>query len=71
MTLTKQFCIVAGKTLELRAAGYNVFNQVRRTTVNSGVQFKANGASYSHGLRFTTRPINWRSGPSRAASPTR
>jgi hypothetical protein len=56
MTLSKQFRIVEGKTLEFRVAGYNVFNQVRRTGLNSGVQYKANGAVYSDGFAVYNLP---------------
>jgi hypothetical protein len=56
MTMSKKFTIVEGKTLELRVSAYNAFNQVRRTTINSSVQFKANGASYSNGFYVYNTP---------------
>ncbi len=56
MTLTKHFRIAEGKTLEFRAAGYNVFNMVRRTGINSGVQYKANGATYAQGFNVYNLP---------------
>ena len=56
MTLSKKFTIVEGKTLELRVSAYNAFNQVRRTTINSSVQYKAQGASYSSGFQAYNTP---------------
>src|SRR5262249_31582524 len=43
MTITKAFKIHENHAFELRAAFYNAFNQVRRTTINTSAQFKANG----------------------------
>jgi hypothetical protein len=56
MTISKKFTIVEGKTLELRVSAYNAFNQVRRTTINSSVQYKAQGASYSNGFVVYNTP---------------
>ena len=56
MTLSKKFTIVEGKTLELRVSAYNAFNQVRRTTINSSVQYKAQGASFSNGFQVYNTP---------------
>ena len=56
MTVSKKFTIFEGKTLELRVSAYNAFNQVRRTSVNSSVTFKANGASYSNGFYIYNTP---------------
>ena len=54
--MTKQFRILEGKTLEFRVAAYNVFNQVRRTYVNSSVLYKAQGAQYSNGFAVYNLP---------------
>jgi hypothetical protein len=72
MTLTKQFRILEGKTLEFRAAAYNVFNQVRRTNLNTGVQYKANGAAYSNGFTVYNTPdqLAQRSAASGVTNPT-
>ena len=56
MTASKKFTIVEGKTLELRVSAYNAFNQVRRTTINSSIQYKAQGASYSDGFMVYNTP---------------
>ena len=56
MTLSKKFTILEGKTLEFRISAYNAFNQVRRTTVNSSVTYKANGASYANGFYVYNTP---------------
>jgi hypothetical protein len=56
MTMSKKFTIIEGKTLELRVSAYNAFNQVRRTTINSGVQYKALGATYASGFQVYNTP---------------
>ncbi len=56
MTMSKKFTIVEGKTLEFRVSAYNAFNQVRRTTINSSVQYKAQGASYANGFAVYNTP---------------
>ena len=54
--LSKRFTIVEGKTLELRVSAYNPFNQVRRTTLNSSVQYKAQGATAADGFYVYNTP---------------
>ena len=56
MTMSKKFTITEGKTLELRVSAYNAFNQVRRTTINSSITYKAQGASYSKGFLVYNTP---------------
>jgi hypothetical protein len=56
MTMSKKFTIVEGKTLELRVSAYNAFNNVRRDTINSGIIYKAQGASYSNGFQVYNTP---------------
>jgi hypothetical protein len=56
MTMSKKFTIVEGKTLELRVSAYNAFNQVRRTTINSSITYKAQGAAYSNGFQVYNTP---------------
>ncbi len=56
MTMSKKFTIVEGKTLELRVSAYNAFNQVRRTVLNTGIQYKAQGVSYSNGFAVYNTP---------------
>jgi len=41
---------------ELRAAFYNAFNQVRRTGINTSLQYKANGRAYADGLTLFNTP---------------
>lgn len=56
MTMSKKFIFREGYTLELRVSAYNAFNQVRRTTINSGIVYKAMGASYSKGFEVYNTP---------------
>jgi hypothetical protein len=56
MTMSKKFTIIEGKTLELRVSAYNAFNQVRRTVLNTSVQYKAQGASFSNGFAVYNTP---------------
>jgi hypothetical protein len=62
MNLVKVFHITEKKTLEFRANGYNVFNQVRRaaspatSAVNASVQFKANGTTFAQGFYVYNTP---------------
>jgi hypothetical protein len=37
-------------------SAYNAFNQVRRTALNTTVQYKAQGASYSNGFAVYNTP---------------
>ncbi|HKA01103.1 MAG TPA: carboxypeptidase regulatory-like domain-containing protein [Candidatus Solibacter sp.] len=56
MTLTKAFHIKERHAFELRAAFYNVFNQVRRNNLNTGVQYKANGKTFADGFSVFNSP---------------
>jgi hypothetical protein len=56
MSLTKRFRIAEGKSLEFRVNAYNVFNQVRRVSLNTSVQYKANGADYASGFAVYNLP---------------
>jgi len=56
MTMSKTFTILEGKTLELRVSAYNAFNQVRRTGINSGITYKAQGASFANGFQVYNTP---------------
>jgi len=56
MTLTKAFKIHEAHAFELRAAFYNAFNQVRRTTINTALQYKANGRTYADGFTLFNTP---------------
>ncbi len=56
MTLTKAFTIKENHAFELRAAFYNAFNQVRRTTINTGIQYKANGRTLADGFTVFNSP---------------
>ncbi len=56
MTMSKKFIIREGYTLELRVSAYNAFNNVRRTTINSSITYKALGASYANGFEVYNTP---------------
>jgi len=56
MSLTKRFRIAEGKSLEFRVNAYNVFNQVRRVSLNTSVQYKANGADDASGFAVYNLP---------------
>ena len=56
MTLTKRFNITEKKSLELRINAYNAFNQVRRTSLNTSVQYKAQGATFAQGFSVYNTP---------------
>ena len=59
MTMSKKFVVHEGQTLELRVSAYNAFNNVRRGTasaINSTVQYKALGTSYSSGFEVYNTP---------------
>ena len=56
MTLTKVFRIREGHGVELRAAFYNAFNQVRRNSINTSIQYKANGKTYADGFTLFNTP---------------
>jgi hypothetical protein len=59
MSLTKRLKITEKKMFELRVNAYNVFNQVRPSgngTVNSSVQFEANGATAAAGFYVYNTP---------------
>lgn len=56
MTMSKKFPITEGKTLEFRISAYNAFNQVRRTGLNTGIQYKAQGTSYASGFAVYNTP---------------
>jgi hypothetical protein len=56
MTLTKAFRIKEQHAFELRAAFFNAFNQVRRTGINTSLQYKANGRTYADGFTLFNTP---------------
>jgi len=56
MTLTKAFKIRESHAFELRAAFYNAFNQVRRPSVNTSIQYKANGRTFADGFTLFNTP---------------
>ena len=56
MTLTKAFTIRENHAFELRAAFYNAFNQVRRSTINTSIQYKANGKNVADGFTLFNTP---------------
>ena len=56
MTVTKRFNIGEKRSLELRVNAYNAFNQVRRGSYNTSVQYKANGATLAQGFTVYNTP---------------
>jgi len=56
MTITKSFRIHESHAFELRAAFYNAFNQVRRNSLNTSAQFKANGRTAADGFTLFNTP---------------
>jgi hypothetical protein len=56
MTLTKAFTIKESHAFELRAAFFNAFNQVRRTGINTSLQYKANGRTFGDGFTVFNTP---------------
>ena len=56
ISLIKPFTLQGRRTVELRVNFYNVFNNVRRTSVNSGVTYKANGATFAEGFTLFNTP---------------
>jgi len=52
INIAKQFYIDDRRHLELRASLFNPFNAIRRTDVNTGATFKANGATAASGFRL-------------------
>jgi hypothetical protein len=56
MTLTKSFRIHESHAFELRAAFYNAFNQVRRNSINTSIQYKANGKTFADGFSLFNTP---------------
>ena len=56
LTLIKAFKFKERYSFELKASAYNAFNQVRRTSVNNSVQYKANGATFADGFRVYNTP---------------
>jgi hypothetical protein len=56
INITKTFFVGERYGLEMRASFFNPFNAVRRTDINSGATFKANGARYEDGFRLFNSP---------------
>jgi len=56
VTLTKQVPVTERVKLEIRASFYNPFNQVRRTSYNASVTFKARGARFEDGFYVYNTP---------------
>jgi len=56
MSISKRFYVKETKSLELRISAYNAFNQVRRVNLNTGVQYKANGATFAQGFTVYNTP---------------
>jgi hypothetical protein len=56
ITLVKTIRIHESHVFELRASAYNAFNNVRRTSYNSSVQYKANGKTFADGFTVYNLP---------------
>ena len=56
LSLIKNFTVQGGRGLELRANFYNIFNNVRRITVNNGITYKAKGTTFAEGFDIINTP---------------
>jgi len=56
ITLTKQLAVTERVKLEIRTSFYNPFNQVRRTSYNASVTFKARGPRFADGFYVYNTP---------------
>ena len=56
ISLIKIFKVRERGKLELRLNAFNAFNQVRRTSLNTSVQYKAQGANFSDGFAVYNLP---------------
>ena len=56
ITLTKSIRIHENHAIELRAAFYNAFNNVRRNSLNTSIQYKANGKTFADGYTLFNTP---------------
>ena len=56
INIAKQFHIDDRRHLELRASLFNPFHATRRTDLNTGATFKANGATAASGFRLFNSP---------------
>jgi hypothetical protein len=56
LSFVKIFPIQQGRMVEVRANFYNVFNNVRRSTVNSNITYKAKGATLADGFDIINTP---------------
>jgi len=56
MSLIKTIRVTEKHALELRINAFNPFNQVRRLSANSSIQYKANGPNYSDGFTIINTP---------------
>jgi hypothetical protein len=68
MSLTKRFRNAEGKSLEFRVNAYNVFNQVRRVSLNSPCSTKPMAPIMRAVSRYTICRTNWPSVRSRLES---
>ncbi|HTL00878.1 MAG TPA: hypothetical protein VL243_01595, partial [Vicinamibacterales bacterium] len=56
LSMIKNFPIQGGRMVEVRANFYNLFNSVRRSTVNSGITYKAKGTTFAEGFEIINTP---------------
>ena len=56
LSFVKNFRIQSGQSVELRANFYNIFNNVRRSTVNNNITYKAKGATFAEGFDIINTP---------------
>ena len=56
ISLVKAVRITEKHAIELRATAYNAFNQPRHTSINTGIQYKANGKNFSDGFSVFNTP---------------
>ena len=56
LSVTKAIRITEHHGIELRASAFNLFNNPRRISTNSSIQYKANGPTYSDGFHTINTP---------------
>ena len=56
LSFVKNFVVQRSRVFELKANFYNIFNSVRRSTVNSNITYKAKGATFAEGFDILNTP---------------
>jgi hypothetical protein len=56
LTLVKAIAITERKAFEIRVSAFNLFNQVRQPSINTGIQYKAKGRTLADGVTILNTP---------------